>query len=39
MKNKNNGVWIGVDQLQNDPSYLETNKNEFTELPVVDTLS
>ncbi|NRA48947.1 MAG: TAT-variant-translocated molybdopterin oxidoreductase, partial [Phaeodactylibacter sp.] len=39
MKNKNNGVWIGVDQLQNDPSYLEANKNEFTELPVVDSLS
>ncbi len=39
MKNKNNGVWIGVEQLQNDPSYLETNKNEFTELPVVDSLS
>ena len=39
MKNKNNGVWIGTEQLQNDPSYLETNKNEFTELPVVDSLS
>lgn len=40
MKNgKNNGVWIGVEQLQNDPSYQETNKNEFAELPVVGELS
>jgi molybdopterin-containing oxidoreductase family iron-sulfur binding subunit len=39
MKKQNNGVWIGVEQLQNDPNYLETSKNEFTELPVVDDLS
>ncbi|TXB62959.1 TAT-variant-translocated molybdopterin oxidoreductase [Phaeodactylibacter luteus] len=39
MKNNNNGVWIGVEQLQNDPSYQEANKNEFAELPVVDSLS
>ena len=39
MKKQNKGVWIGVEQLQNDPNYQEVSKNEFTELPVVDNLS
>jgi len=39
MKQKNKGVWIGVEQLQNDPNYQETSKNEFVELPVVGELS
>ncbi|MCO6475535.1 MAG: TAT-variant-translocated molybdopterin oxidoreductase [Phaeodactylibacter sp.] len=29
MKNKNNGVWIGVDQLANTPEYKKTTQQEF----------
>ncbi|MCB9038970.1 MAG: TAT-variant-translocated molybdopterin oxidoreductase [Lewinellaceae bacterium] len=29
MKNKNNGVWIGVDQLADTPEYKETTQQEF----------
>jgi len=40
MKNsKNNGVWIGVDQLNNESAFKENAKSEFVELPVVDQLS
>ena len=30
MKNKNNGVWIGVDQLANTPAYDKATQQEFT---------
>ncbi|MFN7119766.1 MAG: TAT-variant-translocated molybdopterin oxidoreductase, partial [Saprospiraceae bacterium] len=39
MSNKHNEVWIGVEQLTNDPSYQDLAKQEFFELPVVDQLS
>jgi molybdopterin-containing oxidoreductase family iron-sulfur binding subunit len=40
MKHKNKAVWVGVEQLTNDPSYSEISKQEFkNELPVVDHLS
>ncbi|MBK7870393.1 MAG: TAT-variant-translocated molybdopterin oxidoreductase [Saprospiraceae bacterium] len=39
MKNKPNEIWIGVEQLNNDPSYQEITKQEFVELPIVDQLS
>lgn len=40
MKHNNKGVWIGVEQLTNDPDYREVSKQEFSsELPVVDQLS
>jgi len=40
MKNsKNNGVWIGADQLTNEKAFKENAKSEFVELPVVDQLS
>lgn len=39
MKNKNNEIWIGVEQLKNDPSYQEIANQEFVELPVVEQLS
>ncbi|MCB0581217.1 MAG: TAT-variant-translocated molybdopterin oxidoreductase, partial [Phaeodactylibacter sp.] len=29
MKNKNNGVWIGVDQLANTPEYKKATRQEF----------
>ena len=29
MKNKNNGVWIGVDQLASTPEYKEATQQEF----------
>lgn len=41
MKNntKNNGVWIGVDQLNNESAFLENAKQEFIELPIVEQLA
>ena len=39
MKNQNKEVWIGVEQLNNDPAYRESSAQEFFELPVVDQLS
>jgi molybdopterin-containing oxidoreductase family iron-sulfur binding subunit len=39
MKKQNKAVWVGVEQLTNDPSYLESAKQEFFELPVIDQLS
>ena len=39
MKKQNKAVWVGVEQLKNDPSYLESAKQEFFELPVIDQLS
>lgn len=39
MKNKNKAVWIGVEQLNNDPALQEISKQEFFELPIVDQLS
>ena len=38
-KNKNNNVWIGVEQLTNDPGYQELSTQEFTELPISDQLT
>ncbi|MEL7120090.1 MAG: TAT-variant-translocated molybdopterin oxidoreductase, partial [Bacteroidota bacterium] len=39
MKKQHKDIWIGVDQLTNHPEYQKLNKEEFNELPVVDTLS
>jgi molybdopterin-containing oxidoreductase family iron-sulfur binding subunit len=39
MKNHNQDVWVGTDQLENNPEYLEAVQQEFYELPVVDQLS
>jgi molybdopterin-containing oxidoreductase family iron-sulfur binding subunit len=39
MKNQNNEVWVGVDQLTNDPAYLKTVNQEFVELPIVEQLA
>jgi len=40
MKNKQkNDVWIGVEQLNNDPEYQKTINQEFYELPVVDQMA
>ncbi len=35
MKNKNKGVWIGVDQLTNHPSYNEISQQEFVSPSIV----
>ncbi|MEM9918951.1 MAG: TAT-variant-translocated molybdopterin oxidoreductase [Bacteroidota bacterium] len=37
--NKNNGAWIGLQDQNRDPEFLESVKSEFTELPVIDSLS
>ena len=39
MENNNKAVWIGVEQLNNDPALQEISKQEFYELPIVDQLS
>ena len=39
MKKQNKAVWVGVEQLTNDPSFLEAAQQEFYELPIVDQLS
>ena len=39
MKNKeHNHVWIGADQLNNDPAFLEAGQAEFKELNIIDQL-
>jgi MoCo/4Fe-4S cofactor protein with predicted Tat translocation signal len=39
MKNKeHNHVWIGADQLNNDPAFLEASQSEFKELNIIDQL-
>lgn len=38
-KSNHKGVWIGTDQLNNDPAYLESSNREFTELPITDQLT
>ena len=35
MKNKNKGVWVGVDQLSNHPSYNEISQQEFVPSTIV----
>jgi MoCo/4Fe-4S cofactor protein with predicted Tat translocation signal len=37
MKNNKNEIWLGA--KDNDPSFLESVNKEFTELPIIDTLS
>lgn len=40
MKNKqHNQVWIGSEQLTNDPAFVQAQQSEFVELPVIDQLS
>ncbi|MCB9273532.1 MAG: TAT-variant-translocated molybdopterin oxidoreductase [Lewinellaceae bacterium] len=39
MKNKNKGVWIGVDQLANHPSYNEISQQEFASPSIVGNLA
>ena len=39
MKKQANNVWVGVEDLSNDASFLASAKQEFFELPVIDALS
>ncbi len=39
MNKQDNNIWVGVEDLTNDPQYLENAKQEFFELPIVDALS
>ncbi|MFK8104123.1 MAG: TAT-variant-translocated molybdopterin oxidoreductase, partial [Saprospiraceae bacterium] len=39
MKNQNNDIWIGMDDQSNDPDFIKSVNEEFTELPVIDALS
>ncbi|MEM1318850.1 MAG: TAT-variant-translocated molybdopterin oxidoreductase [Bacteroidota bacterium] len=39
MKQINKDIWVGVDDKNNDPEFLETVNSEFTELPIIDSLS
>lgn len=37
--NKQENIWIGVEDLTNDSQFLEQSKQEFFELPIADALS
>jgi len=39
MKNHHNNVWTGVDQLSDPKAFREQTSSEFTELPVVESLT
>ncbi|MCB0643571.1 MAG: TAT-variant-translocated molybdopterin oxidoreductase, partial [Phaeodactylibacter sp.] len=39
MKHNNKEVWIGIEQLTNDPALQKVAQSEFHELPIVDQLS
>lgn len=39
MNKQDNNIWIGVEDLSNDPKFLESAKQEFFELPIADALS
>ncbi|MFT5167333.1 MAG: MoCo/4Fe-4S cofactor protein with predicted Tat translocation signal [Saprospiraceae bacterium] len=39
MKNNNQDVWVGIEDKNHDPSFLENINSEFKELPIIDTLS
>ena len=39
MKDLKNDVWVGIDDKTNDPEFLETVSSEFSELPIIDSLS
>ncbi|RMG87713.1 MAG: 4Fe-4S dicluster domain-containing protein [Bacteroidetes bacterium] len=38
-KNKHKEVWVGGEELINDPAFIESANKEFVELPVVEQLS
>ncbi len=39
MKNNNQDVWVGIEDKNNDPSFLENVNSEFKELPIIETLA
>ena len=39
MKNNNQDVWIGIEDKNHDPSFLDNVNSEFKELPIIDSLS
>jgi len=39
MKNNKENVWVGLEQLNNDPALHAINKQEFIGLPIVDQLT
>ena len=39
MKDNKQDVWVGIEELTNDPSFANANQSEFKELPIVDQLS
>jgi len=39
MKNQQNDIWVGVQDKNNNPDLLESINQEFTELPIIDSLS
>ncbi len=39
MNKQDNNIWVGVEDLSNDPQFLESAKQEFFELPIADAMS
>jgi molybdopterin-containing oxidoreductase family iron-sulfur binding subunit len=39
MKQENENIWVSIEDLNNEPEFIERSKQEFFELPVVDAMS
>jgi MoCo/4Fe-4S cofactor protein with predicted Tat translocation signal len=39
MKQENQNIWLGMEDLNNEPEFIERSKQEFFELPVIDAMS
>lgn len=39
MKQENQNIWVSVEDLNNEPEFVERSKQEFFELPVVEAMS
>jgi molybdopterin-containing oxidoreductase family iron-sulfur binding subunit len=39
MKQDNQNIWVGIEDLNNEPDFIERSKQEFFELPVLEAMS
>ncbi len=39
MKQENQNIWVSIEELNNEPEFVERSKQEFFELPVIDAMS
>ena len=38
MKKQHDNIWVGIEDLNNEPAYLERSKQEFFELPIIEAM-